>query len=326
MAKPTVTALDPDPQKITPTQKLIGGLVLGGFVANWIASLASPFVFVWAFYHGYVRIKAIILVVTVAAYAPWKKGAWSRRIQQFISFYANRYYQSLQIIFQGDHLPTAQDPQTFYAIHPHGAFCIGWAMLFCHDVMQHVRFCFAPALLMSPFFRLFSRITGNPGSAAKDSMRSYLKNGEHVALPPGGFEEATLSSLTQDRVFLQKRTGFIRLCLQEGVAVRPVYVFGEKGLYWNVQGFWEQRLAVNRLGLPAVWTWGHPFFPLVPKPTVELMICVGAPLVLPKIENPTKEDVQKWHGKYVAALTGIFEEYKETAYGPSGKTAKLEVW
>jgi hypothetical protein len=326
MAKPTVTALEPDPQKITPTQKLIGGLVLGGFVANWIASIASPFVFVWAVHHGYFRIKFTIFLVTVAAYAPWKKGAISRRIQQGISFYANCYYKSIRMIFQGDHLPTAQDPQTFYAIHPHGAFCIGWAMLFCHDVMQHVRFCFAPALYLSPFFRLFSRCTGNPGSAAKPSMRSYLKNGEHVALPPGGFEEATLSSLTQDRVFIKKRTGFIRLCLQHGVAVRPVYVFGEKGLYWNVQGNFQQRLAINRYGFPAVFTWGHPLFPLVPKNTIDLMICVGAPLVLPKIENPTKEDVQKWHGKYVAALTGIFEEYKETAYGPAGKTAKLEVW
>jgi hypothetical protein len=66
--------------------------------------------------------------------------------------------------------------------------------------------------------------------------------------------------------------------------------------------------------------------PLVPKNTVDLMICIGAPLALPKIDNPTKEDVQKWHAKYIAALTGVLEEYKETAYGPAGKTAKLEVW
>jgi hypothetical protein len=326
MAKPTVSALESDPQNTTPTQKLIGGLALGGFVAIWVSSVASPFVFGWAVYHGYFITQFTIASITVAAYAPWEKGPISKRVQQGISFYAPHYYKSIRMVFQGEHLPTPQDPQTFYAIHPHGAFCIGWAMLFSHNVMQHVRFCFAPALYLSPFFRLFSRCTGRPGSASKLSMHSYLKNGEHVALPPGGFEEATLSSLTQDRVFIKKRTGFIRLCLQHGVAVRPVYVFGEKGLYWNVQGNFEQRLAVNRYGVPAVFTWGHPLFPFVPKNTVDLMICVGAPLVLPKIENPTKEDVQKWHANYVVALTGIFEEYKETAYGPAGKTTKLEVW
>jgi hypothetical protein len=262
MAKPSVTALEPDPAKTTPTQKLIGGLVLGGFVAIWISSIASPFVFVWAFYHDYFLIKVSIFIITAAAYAPWKKGVISRAVQQGVSFYAPCYYKSIRMVFEGDHLPTAQDPQTFYAIHPHGAFCIGWSMLFCHSVMQHVRFCFAPALYLSPFFRLFSRCTGNPGSAAKLSMSSYLRNGEHVALPPGGFEEATLSSLTQDRVFIKKRTGFVRLCLQQGVAIRPVYVFGEKGLYWNIQGNFQQRLAVNRYGLPAVLTWGHAFFPL----------------------------------------------------------------
>ena len=61
-------------------------------------------------------------------------------------------------------------------------------MLFCHDVMQHVRFCFAPALYASPFFRLFSRVTGRPGSAAKRDMISYMRRGESIALPPGGFE------------------------------------------------------------------------------------------------------------------------------------------
>ena len=61
-------------------------------------------------------------------------------------------------------------------------------MLFCHDVMQHVRFCFAPALYASPFFRLFSRVTGRPGSAGKANMVSYMRRGESLALPPGGFE------------------------------------------------------------------------------------------------------------------------------------------
>jgi 2-acylglycerol O-acyltransferase 2 len=138
--------------------------------------------------------------------------------------------------------------------------------------------------------------------------------------------EATLTCTTQDRVFIKKRTGFIRLCLQHGIAVRPVYVFGEKSLFWNIQGNWSTRLALNRYGLPTILSWGHPFFALVPKNTVPVHIVVGSPLALPKIDDPSKDDVTNWHNKYMAALTKVFEDHKEVAYGPDSKTMKLEVW
>jgi hypothetical protein len=282
------------------------------------------------------------VAVTVVAYAPWEKGPITKACQEFISYYAPRWFERVSILAEGGAVEdssssssssatTTTSTQTFYAVHPHGAFCIGWALLFCHSAMQQVRFCFAPFLYASPFFRLFSRCVGNPGSAAKFAMIQHLQDGESLALPPGGFEEATLACTTQDRVFLKKRTGFIRLMLQQNKTthVRPVYVFGEKNVFWNIQGGWKSRLAVNRYGIPTILAWGHPLLPLVPKNTVPLYIVIGAPLVLPKMEpaNVTKDDVTHWHNKYVAALTKLFEDHKEAAYGPEvAKTMKLEVW
>ena len=158
-------------------------------------------------------------------------------------------------------------------------------------------------------------------------MVSYMKRGESLALPPGGFEEATLSCPDQDRVFVKKRYGFVRLCIQHGIPIRPVYVFGEKGLYWNIQGAWDVRLAMNKNGFPAILTWGHPLFPLMPRHDVDLKIVVGAPMAVPKVEDPSKEVVKQWHDKYMAALTKLFEDHKEAVYGSeAAKTAKLEVW
>ena len=157
-------------------------------------------------------------------------------------------------------------------------------------------------------------------------MISYLKAGMNLALPPGGFEEATLTSLKHDRVFIRKRTGFIKLCLMHGVAVRPVYAFGERSTFWNLQGMWGARLALNRLGFPAILIWGHPFIPILPKSNVRLHIVVGNPVILPKIEKPSKEDIKVWHDKYMAALVRLFEEHKVEAYGEEGKGLKLDLW
>lgn len=280
--------------------------------------------------YGYKVLASFIIIVTILSYLPWTKGAFPRQIQLFYNQYHTYYYKETRILFQGERLPNNnnnKEPQAFYAIHPHGAFCLGWSLLFALPALDHVRFCFSPALYASPFFRLFSRCVGNPGSASRRCMSKYLQSGMHVALPPGGFEEATLSSKDQDRAYIRKRTGFIKLCLQNGVAVRPVYVFGEKSLFWNLQGMWNLRLAMNRHGLPMIFVWGRPFLPFLPKTNVKILVVVGAPLILPKMENPSRDDVAVWHDKYMAALTKLFEDYKEEAYGAeAAKVAKLELW
>lgn len=106
-----------------------------------------------------------------------------------------------------------------------------------------------------------------------------------------------------------------------------MYCFGEKGTYWNLQGAWKPRLALNGLGVPTILVWGSSWLPFLPKWNVDLCIVAGEPLPCPKIEAPTREDVEKWHAKYMASLTKVFEDYKVEAYGEEvGKVAKLELW
>ena len=308
--------------------KIAGTWVVGSFIVVWLSSLASPFLLMFSLMCGYNAVASFIIIVTILSYLPWTKGPIPRQVQLFYHRYHPCYYQETKIIFHGDRLPNATtDPQTLFAIHPHGAFCLGWSLLFAFPALDHVRFCFSPALFASPFFRLFSRCVGNPGSASRGAMQAYLKAGLSVALPPGGFEEATVSCVEQDRAYIKKRTGFIKLCLKCGVAVRPVYAFGEKSLFWNIQGMWKFRLAMNRYGAPMILVWGRPLIPFLPKTNVKLHIVVGEPLILPKIQDPSKEDVSVWHEKYMAALTKLFEDYKEEAYGSeAAKVAKLELW
>jgi hypothetical protein len=311
-------------------EKVFGGICLALFVATWIASLASPVLFLVSLAYEFWLSALFCIVVTVLAYAPWQKGRAATTFQRFVARYTPHYFKSCRIVMEqdeGKQQGRPQQQQTLFAIHPHGVFCIGWGVLYSSNRMQQVRFCFAPALYASPFFRLFSRCTGNPGSAARRDMISYIKAGESLALPPGGLEEATISCTDTDRVFIKKRTGFIRLCLEHGIAVRPVYVFGEKSFFWNIQGNFSARLALNRRGIPAVFFWGYPLFPVLPKNSVEMLVVIGTPIILPRIEEPSKEEVKQWHDKYVAALVKLFEHHKEAAYGrENAKIAKLELW
>ena len=330
-----ITVLNTNPSATTSLESFFGALAVSSFISVWIASCVSPILLFLSLKNGNHAISGSILLCTIIAYAPWEHGPISHAFQVFLNKYHALYYNGVSIVFEGGEVPSAtaatasadNQRQTFFAVHPHGAFCIGWALLYHHPAMRRVRFCFAPSLFASPFFRIFSRAANCPGSAARPSMNAYLRQGEHVALPPGGFEEATLTSPTVDRVFIKKRYGFVRLCLKYGVAIRPVYAFGEGGLFNNIQGLWGTRLKLNRFGVPTIVTWGRWCFPLLPKKGVRLHIVVGRALILPKIENPTKEEVALWHLKYIQELKRVYDKHKEDAYGSEeGKVAKLEVW
>ena len=44
---------------------------------------------------------------------------------------------------------------------------------------------------------------------------------------PGGYEEATLTSNNENRVYIKHRKGFINYCLKGGYTIYPVFTFGE---------------------------------------------------------------------------------------------------
>jgi 2-acylglycerol O-acyltransferase 2 len=312
----------------TLLNRILGGIAILSFVCSLIASVVSPLIVAWAVVHECYLFESVVIVVSVIAYLPWPPRQKPSTFQRFMRRYQPCYFDKTTVLLEGTKLPHSNEPQTLYAVHSHGALAIRWGILYCHPLFQHVRFCFAAALYISPLFRLYSRCAGNPGNAAKPAIITYMKqHHECLSLISGGFEEATLTSFHVDRVIIRKRTGFIRLCLQHGIRIRPVFVFGEKSCYWNIQGQFPMRLALNRYFIPAILPWGHWLVPLLPKPHCQIYIVVGSPLVLPHIVDPTPQQVHEWHEKYVSALIRLYEEHKEAAYGTEiGKCVKLEIW
>lgn len=176
-----------DSKDASTTETLLARFAVGFFVVVWISSILSPLLLYQSIVAENYIAASIIVLVTLSAYAPWKKGPITRAITRFYDTYQPKCYKSSKRIFCHGAQPSKTNPM-FYAVHPHGAFCLGWANLFSSPTMDTVRFCFSPVLYFSPFFKLFSRSVGKPGRADKASMKSYMKRGEHLALPPGGFE------------------------------------------------------------------------------------------------------------------------------------------
>lgn len=64
-------------------------------------------------------------------------------------------------------------------------------------------------------------------------------------------------------------------------------------------------------------------FPFVRKPTF-FLVSVGSPIELPKVENPTAEQVNEYHEKFVQQLIELFETHKHS-YLKNPEKAVLEL-
>jgi len=228
-------------------------------------------------------------------------------------------------------LDSVQGGKTFFACHPHGILSVGWIS----NVIYGSRFhgvagrCFYlvdqtlrnKGLLMRVIMDAFEGPHGGLRDNQRRTVEKLMERGESISMTPGAFQEASLFQTGKERVVIKERKGFVKCCLRHGYRIHPVYTFGESDTYSAVGGFDDLRLKLNKRGIPAVVFWGLPWLPAAPRPA-DLLTFVGRPLVLPKRENPSDEEIDEWHRRYVQALQELFDAHKAEAGRPH---AVLEV-
>jgi len=222
------------------------------------------------------------------------------------------------------------DPQRNYLLcsHPHGVLSAG---AFCCFATEGTNFSevfpgISPHLLVLeqmfwiPFFRDLWSTTGSV-AATKKGMESILlekAGGQAAVLVPGGAPEALNCDKGEVRLILKKKKGFVKLALRCGVSLVPTFSFGEASIYDKLESKEGsllrriQDLLTSIAGFAPVIFLGRGIFQysfgIVPhrKP---ITLVVGAPIGAKQISNPSQEDVEKLHAKYVRHLERLYKEH-----------------
>jgi len=228
-------------------------------------------------------------------------------------------------------LDDVQKSGSLFGFHPHGILSAGfawngvWSKAFSEIAGTDVQFMIDKGLREdNVFFKLICDLHGGLTSLNKRTLLDALASKTNVAFIPGGFQDATLAEFGVHRTAISKRAGFIKYALQNGARVHCCYTFGECETHYTFTGLLNFRLWLNQFGVPAVVMFGFPFFPLFPRPQARLLTFIGKAIEFPKIEEPSQEDVKKWHQVYIDGLTSLFEQHKKEAGLP--ESARLEIW
>lgn len=159
--------------------------------------------------------------------------------------------------------------------------------------------------------------------ASKSGMRRLLAKGSSVVLCPGGVRECIYMQPGSEHAFLRSRRGFVRLALEAGAPLVPVFAFGQSdqfsyvrlGIDWPylIPRSWAVRIsrAMGFLPLLACGVWGT----CMPR-RVPMHVVVGRPIAMPKDPNPSDEMVERYLSAYIDALQVLFDSHKATAGHP----------
>ncbi|XP_027000014.2 2-acylglycerol O-acyltransferase 3b [Tachysurus fulvidraco] len=210
--------------------------------------------------------------------------------------------------------------------HPHGIMSIGAVSCF---ITEHGGFAQAfpgirPSLAMLaglfriPLFRDYLMFSGIL-PVSKDSLKYMLSQsgvGNAMVIIVGGAEESLASSPGVNTVVMKQRKGFVRLALENGADLVPVYSFGENELFPQVllsEGSVGRRLQAlfkQVMGFaPCLVTGGRWLFLPYRRPVTTV---VGSPISVPHVYNPSEQQVDHYHTLYMESLSELFHTHKSS--------------
>jgi hypothetical protein len=203
-----------------------------------------------------------------------------------------------------------------FAVHPHGTLALNRA-IFCFNKSKRwnkilpgieTRDLVASSAFLIPVIRDVWLWT-NCVDASREVAGNVLRKGYSIIVYPGGEAEQLRTQKGREILWLKSRKGFVRLALEEGAHLVPVYVFGETSMYDTYSIGMKWRLWVSHKFRVALVLFTGKF--LAAPYAVPLTAVVGEPIHVDRVEAPTTQQVDELHNRYIQALTNLFESHKE---------------
>ncbi|GLC48559.1 hypothetical protein PLESTB_000111200 [Pleodorina starrii] len=204
-----------------------------------------------------------------------------------------------------------------YAMSPHGAFPISQILA---GSVGHILwpgqpvYCLAASVLFYvPIWRHIKRLLGAAPAHRRTALR-LLKTHGSIAVMPGGiaemFVQAGAGGDRCERIKLSGRRGFVRLAIETGAPIVPMYHFGNSQALSFGPASLQPVCRRLRMAFGTIMgQWGLP----VPRP-VELFMCIGKAIHVPYVDprDPAFErHVDETLEKVRVAYMQMYERYSK---------------
>ncbi|WFD43853.1 2-acylglycerol O-acyltransferase [Malassezia psittaci] len=257
-------------------------------------------------------------------------GRRSARLRNSVIYRLMREYFPVRLINKA---PLPPDRPYLFGYHPHGIIGMGAVISFGTEACGFSEKFpgITPSLLTLasnfkiPLYRDYLLGLGF-SSVSRNSCENILRKGpgSAIVIVVGGAQESLKSRPGVMNLTLEHRKGFVRVAMRTGADLVPTLGFGENELFNqanNQEGTWLYRLQQilkHSLGftVPAIAGRGllHDSFGLMPYQR-PITIVTGEPVQVLHTENPTEEEVDEMHKRYIQALEkNLMADVRPLAY------------
>lgn len=287
-----------------------------GILGLFLLYIISPLVGMYYLVMGSFTTKVVLTLILLYQYLLCDKSELFLKIARKIDML--NYFDEYGLVIDDETIRERKE-NTLICHHPHGVMTYGMAVLSPqHEFFNDYIYLGSRLILILPFGGIIMMLRGIQG-VNHENFKKLMTLKKNLIVIAGGFEEATITSYTEDRVFINNRKGFIKYALQHGYKVYPSYGFNENKTYFYFTNI-KLGLLLNKIKIPGVIFLSR-YLNFLPNHDVKLITVIGKGIQMPTIENPTKDEINKYHEIYKENLVSLFDKYKDK-YGGS-KNLKL---
>ncbi|XP_044974703.1 diacylglycerol O-acyltransferase 2D-like isoform X2 [Hordeum vulgare subsp. vulgare] len=298
------------PKSDSPVLTLVAlALWLGPIQFNLFLALASVFFFEKRTAALVLGIQLFFMFVNLS-----DTNRWGRKIGRFIWKHAVGYFPIT--LHVEDY--TAFDPRRAYVFgyEPHSVVPLGmWALSDRAGLMPmpKMKILASSAAFYVPFQRQIWTWLGVV-PITRENFCSYLRAGYSCTLVPGGLREMLYMDHDNESevAFIKSRKGFVRIALQTGTPLVPVFCFGQDHAYnWWRPGHKLFIKIAEAMKAPPVLHWGKFGTPIPFRSPIHVF--VGRPIEVKQNDQPTVDEINEVHDQFVIALQELHDNHKNKA-------------
>eukprot|EP00607_Mallomonas_marina_P003551 CAMPEP_0182437554 /NCGR_PEP_ID=MMETSP1167-20130531/85124_1 /TAXON_ID=2988 /ORGANISM="Mallomonas Sp, Strain CCMP3275" /LENGTH=433 /DNA_ID=CAMNT_0024630511 /DNA_START=1870 /DNA_END=3171 /DNA_ORIENTATION=- len=205
-----------------------------------------------------------------------------------------------------------------FGFHPHGVVPVTLFWMITDRVWDRlfpgitVSVLTASVMHMVPLLRDMLQWAGGR-EITRETFRNTLREGLSCVVVPGGQAEM-MESRSRDRDIrvVTKHNGYIRMAIQEGAWLVPVFSFGEVDIMDNVRIPTIQRWFLKRFGA-SIPHYPYGYYGLPIPRRVPVTVVIGEAIPTERKTDPTTDEVNQLLIKYMQSLKDLFERYREEA-------------